>query len=182
MGLIHIYHGDGKGKTSAAIGQAVRFAGRGGHAVIARFLKNDDSGEVSALGKLDNVTVLPCERSFGFTWQMTEEEKREAADYYRGLLENAVEAAVRCCRDHKDAPLTVLLVLDELCGAIRSGLVPEDEVLGFLDRRRPGNLEVVITGRGPSQALLSRGDYVTEMRMEKHPYTAGITARRGIEY
>ena len=85
-GLVHIYCGDGKGKTTAAVGLAVRMQGCGYPVVIARFLKTDDSGEVRALKNLPGITVIPCKKTFGFTWQMTREEKKEAALYYSGLV------------------------------------------------------------------------------------------------
>ena len=72
-GLIHIYCGDGKGKTTAAVGLAVRAAGRGKRVLISRFLKTEDSGEVKMLRLLPGVTVLPCERTFGFLFRMSEE-------------------------------------------------------------------------------------------------------------
>ena len=92
-GLIHIYCGDGKGKTTAALGLALRAVGRGKRVVIARFLKNDDSGEIGPLSRLGGVTLIPCRRSFGFTWNMTPEERAEAAAYYGGLLEEAWKLA-----------------------------------------------------------------------------------------
>ena len=86
-GLIHIYCGDGKGKTTAAMGAAVRAAGRGYRVLILRLLKTDDSGEVKALSSLCGIRLLPCLRSFGFSWNMTPEQKKEAAVYYSGQLE-----------------------------------------------------------------------------------------------
>ena len=180
MGCIHIYCGDGKGKTSAAVGLAVRMAGSGGRAVVARFLKNDDSGEVSALSRIPGITVIPCRRTFGFTWQMTQEQKAEAAEYCRELLEEGfreAEGAVPAGSGHP----SVLLVLDEVCAAVGSGLLSEQAVLSFLDHR-PENLEVVLTGREPKDSFLSRADYVTEMKKLVHPFDRGLAARKGIEY
>ena len=79
MGLVHIYCGDGKGKTSAAIGLAVRAAGSGRRVVIARFLKTDNSGEVEILKRLPEVTLIPCRKNFGFVRSMDEETKKECA-------------------------------------------------------------------------------------------------------
>ena len=75
-GLIHIYHGDGKGKTTAAIGSAVRAAGRGKRVLIARFLKTDDSGEVTGLAHVPGITLLPCDRNFGFSWEMSAVQRK----------------------------------------------------------------------------------------------------------
>ena len=79
QGLLHIYCGDGKGKTSAAVGMAVRAAGCGMKVLVIRFLKNENSGEVEVLRSIPGITVPPCERTFGFVFRMTEEQKQEAA-------------------------------------------------------------------------------------------------------
>ncbi len=183
MGCIHVYCGSGKGKTTAAVGLAVRFAGRGGSVIIARFLKNDDSGEVRGLRTIPGIRVIPCRKTFGFTWQMSGEQRKEAAEYYRELFREAAALSLKACGPGEDgAELPkVLLVLDEFCGAVHAGLMEEGELLRFLDER-PGNLEVAVTGRDPSEVLLDRADYVTEMKMVKHPYQQGIRARAGIEY
>ena len=97
MGCVHLYCGDGKGKTTAAIGLAVRAAGAGKQVVAARFLKTDQSGEVEILKRLPEVTLIPCEKTFGFTWKMTDEVKREAADYYKSMFETACREAVKRC-------------------------------------------------------------------------------------
>ena len=86
MGCVHLYCGDGKGKTTAAIGLAVRAAGAGKQVVAARFLKTDQSGEVEILKRLPEVTLIPCEKTFGFTWKMTDEVKQEAANELGSLI------------------------------------------------------------------------------------------------
>ena len=171
QGLIHIYCGDGKGKTSAALGLAVRAAGSGLKVLAARFLKNDRSGEVPVLEQISGIQVLSCEKSFGFSWTMTPQEKQEAGEYYTGLLRRAFDLG---------ADLDVL-VLDEICGAVSLGFIDEKVLLDALSRK-PKGLEVVMTGRIPSEALLELADYVTEMKALKHPYEKGIEARAGIEY
>ena len=173
MGLVHIYCGDGKGKTSASTGLAVRAAGRGFRVVIARFLKNDDSGEVEILKSVPGITVLPCEKEFGFVFAMDEAAKREATEYYKELFRKAAAAVQEI---HAD-----LLVMDEIMAAMFYNMVPEQEVLQFL-KTRPENLEVVMTGRDPSEAICEVADYITEMKMIRHPYEKGISARMGIEY
>lgn len=173
MGLVHVYCGDGKGKTSAAIGLAVRMAGRKERVVIARFLKTDDSGEVLALQAIPEITVIPCEKTFGFVFSMDEETKKEAAAYNTELFRYAVKLA-----GEKEAKL---LVLDEIMAAMNYGMVSEAEVLDFL-KHRPKELEVVLTGRNPSEAIMEAADYISEIKKIRHPYEKGISARIGIEY
>lgn len=176
-GLIHIYHGDGKGKTTAAIGSAVRAAGRGKRVLIARFLKTDDSGEVTGLAHVPGITLLPCDRNFGFSWEMSAVQRKAAAVYYDNLLRMAWEMAAGL----DGGPGYDMLVPDEVIGACGLGFVREDMVIGKL-RSKPDGLEVVMTGRGPSDGLMECADYITEMVMGRHPFERGIPAREGIEY
>ncbi len=173
QGCVHIYCGDGKGKTSAAIGLAVRAAGRGNRVAVARFLKNDDSGEIPVFEKLPGIELVPCSRSFGFVSQMDEETRRQAAVYYQKVFDDVWRYA-------KEENFDVL-ILDEIMAACNYGLVSEESVLQML-RGRPGTMEIVLTGRNPSEKLLEQADYVSEICMRKHPYTKGICAREGIEY
>ena len=169
MALVHIYCGDGKGKTSAAVGMAVRAAGRGLKVVMVRFLKSDDSGAV--LGHIPGITVIPCERTFGFVSSMDRETREQAARWNLEQFFRAVELAERAD----------LLILDEIMAAMTYGMVPEERVLEFLEAR-PGGLEVVLTGRSPSERILGAADYVSEIQKVRHPYDRGILARKGIEY
>lgn len=170
-GLIHIYCGDGKGKTTAAMGLAVRCAGSGRKVRLLQFLKDGKSSEFASLAHVPGIEVIPQTRTFGFTWTLTPEERAEAAAYYAGLLEEAFRRA----GDFD------LLILDEALGACTTGMVDESRLLALLDGK-PEPLEIVLTGRDPSPALLDRADYVTEMKMVKHPFEKGVSAREGIEY
>lgn len=170
---VHIYCGDGKGKTTAAIGLAVRACGSGKKVLMTRFLKTDHSGEVAALAVLPGITVSPCERSFGFFTKMSEQQKKEAAVYYSKLLHGTLLKVKERNYD--------MLVLDEVMAVCNYGLVDEDMVLEFL-HHRPEGLEVVLTGRNPSRQLIESADYVSEIKKIKHPYDCGIQARKGIEY
>ena len=164
MGCVHIYCGDGKGKTTAAVGLAVRMQGCGGYVIAARFLKTDESGEVGALKSLPGIELLPCDRSFGFTWQMTDAQREEASGYYGAMFERARERAL------------------ELCDRLEEKEREEKKnAVDFL-RKRPHNLEVVMTGRNPSEELLGEADYISEIVCRRHPFEKGMTARRGIEY
>lgn len=171
-GLIHLYCGEGKGKTTAAMGLAVRCAGRGNRIVIAQFLKDGTSGECRVLAKLDGVTLLAANPSGKFSTQMSEEEKRETAA--------AITRTFAAARGFATREGARLLVLDEVCAAISCGFLDENEVLDLLDSR-PDGLEVVLTGRGPSERLLARADYITEMVKRRHPFDKGVAAREGIE-
>ena len=155
-GLIHLYCGGGKGKTTAAVGLTVRCAGRGNKVVFAQFLKDGTSGECRVLAKLPEVTVMAANPVGKFSFRMTDAEKRETADALTRTFDAATGFAVR---EHAR-----LLVLDEVCAAISCGFLDEKTVVKFLETK-PATLEVVLTGRGPSEALQAHADYITEMKM-----------------
>ena len=173
--MIQIYCGDGKGKTTAALGLAVRAAGREKRVLIARFLKTDDSGEVPVLSGIPNIQVMPCKKTFGFYFRMTDQQKKEAADYYSHQFEE-----VKAHAGEFD-----LVILDEIMAACNYQLVSEDAVVRWLKQQKEQDvheLEIVLTGRNPSQRMQELADYITEMKMIRHPYEKGISARMGIEY
>lgn len=172
QGLIHLYFGDGKGKTTAAVGLSVRAAGAGKRVLFAQFLKDGSSSELNVLRALQNVEVACCTQNFGFFKAMDGQTKATAQKAYSALLEDVMR---------RSADGVNLFVLDEAVAACNYGLIEETALLDFL-RRRPETLEVVLTGRNPSQHLLDAADYVTEMRKRKHPFDRGIAARRGVEF
>lgn len=171
-GLIHIYCGDGKGKTTAAMGLSVRAAGCGMKVVLIQFMKCGDSGEIPLMKELPNLTFACVNKNLGFSWNMTEEEKEEAKNLYQQLFRNAVRLAAE-----QDADM---LVMDEFMSAYNYGWIEQREALEFL-QNKPEKLEVVLTGRDPGEELIALADYVTEMRKIKHPFEKGIPARKGIE-
>ncbi|MDD3192536.1 MAG: cob(I)yrinic acid a,c-diamide adenosyltransferase [Oscillospiraceae bacterium] len=171
LGLVHLYHGDGKGKTTAAMGLALRAAGRGYPVLIVQFLKRGDSGEIRALEQL-GIRTLAYPQLPGFSFRMTAEQKKSCLIAHMGNLERA--------RAYCAAAPEGLLVLDEAVGACRKGLLEEQALLHFL-KNRPRGWEVVLTGRDPSAALLQAADYVTQMKKEKHPFDLGVPARDGVE-
>ncbi|MCC8163633.1 MAG: cob(I)yrinic acid a,c-diamide adenosyltransferase [Lachnospiraceae bacterium] len=170
-GCLQIYCGDGKGKTTASVGLAVRAAGTGLKVLFCQVMKDGSSGEVKMLQQL-GVTYRCCTEHFGFYWNMNEEQKRAAAKAYTAIF---LEAAQKARDEEYD-----LLIVDEFMSAYNHGLIDQKEALHFL-MNRPEHLEIVLTGRDPGEELVELADYVTEMRKVKHPFKKGIPARRGIE-
>ena len=170
-GLIHIYCGDGKGKTTAAVGLTLRSAGAGNRVVFTQFFKDGRSSEISLLRQIPGISVLHTKTVGGFWKRMTAEQQAQASRDYTELFHIACERA-----KNMD-----LLVLDEVISACNHGAVPEEALQEFL-QNKPEHLEVVLTGRNPSEALLAQADYVTEMKKIKHPFDRGVLARKGIEY
>lgn len=169
---IHIYCGDGKGKTTAAVGLAVRAAGNGKKVVLTQFLKDGSSSELNILRELPQIKVLSCTKKFGFFWNMSEEQKAEAQKAYTELFEKAVHEAID---SH-----AFLLVMDEFVAAYNHGMIDREKALNFL-KDKPEELEVVLTGREPAPELVELADYVSEIQKRKHPFDQGIPARKGIE-
>ena len=149
--MVHLYCGEGKGKTTAAMGLALRMAGRGRAVVIAQFLKGADSGERLALAQVPGVRLLEVPERVKFSFQLTPAEREAERTRNTRLLALARKAAPSCD----------LLVLDEVCAAVNTGLLPLEDVLDCLDSL---SCEVVLTGRDPAPELRDRADYLTEMR------------------
>lgn len=171
--MLHIYHGDGKGKTTAAMGLVLRMLGTGNRVFIVQYLKGRPSGEVKALVANPAVTLLRGKPEMKFAFQMTEEEKAQAKDQQMKQMYLAFSALYE--------ERAQLLILDEALDAINTGTLDEDALLDAI-KACPVHAEIVLTGRNPSSKLLELADYVTCMKSEKHPYDRGIAAREGIEY
>ncbi|MBD5448192.1 MAG: cob(I)yrinic acid a,c-diamide adenosyltransferase [Treponema sp.] len=171
--MVHLYYGGGKGKTTAALGLALRAAGNGWRVVVVQFLKGRRTGELAALGKLGAV-VLRGKAGGRFVPQMTAAEREET----RAICDANFARARDLC-DADAGP--VLLVLDEICAAYGSSLVDTGAVDAFL-AAVPERVEVVLTGREPPEGFFARADYVTEMRCVRHPFDAGVAARSGVEF
>lgn len=171
--MIHIYSGKGKGKTTAAVGLAVRAAGAGMRVHFCQFLKNGSSSEINVLRGLENVTVRYCEECSKFTFQMNEEEKIIVKNAHNKLL-NEINRLI--CSDSVD-----VVVIDEIFGAYNSMLVDKKEVRNIVINC-PEHIELILTGRSPASIFRKYADYYSVIRAVKHPYNNGITARKGIEY
>lgn len=174
--MIHVYHGDGKGKTTAAMGLALRAVGRGWPVAVCQFLKDGTSGEVRMLASMPGVTVLHVTPPARFTASMNDEERAAT----RAEQDDNLRRVVGLVR----AGEARLVVLDELAAALRAGLVDEAlvrEALSLASGEQDGP-ELVVTGRRPPEFVKEAADYITEMRCERHPFEEGVTAREGVEY
>ena len=163
--MIHVIEGDGKGKTSAAVGMCVRAAGHSLKVLFVQFLKDDSSGEIDALRRL-GVKTLHCPINYGFLFQVTEEQKQETKSEYHNMMEEATLSDAQ------------LIVLDEVIHAINFGLVNRE----YIERVLEKDAEIVLTGRDAPDWLLDQADYVSDIKKIKHPYDKGIQARMGIEF
>jgi len=170
-GLVQVYTGDGKGKTTAALGLALRAAGQGLRVYIIQFMKGwPDYGELNALRHQPNITLVQFGRP-----EFVDRENPDPQD-----VRMAQEAWQRGLDVLSDGRYDVV-VLDEINVALDYGLVSLQQVLALLEAK-PGHVELVLTGRNAHPEVVQRADLVTEMRAVKHPYGAGVDGRRGIEY
>ena len=168
-GFVQVYTGDGKGKTTAAVGLAVRAAGHGINSYIGQFMKGQPYGEVAALREHRNITI----EQFGSAHCIRREEVTEE-DHSRA------HTGLKRPREAMLSGSYEVVVLDEINVAIFFGLVAEDDVLDFL-ACRPANVEIVLTGRKATERLIRKADLVTEFKQVKHYYEKGVLARDGIE-
>lgn len=166
---VQVYTGNGKGKTTAAMGLAMRAAGQGLTVKIVQFMKGRDTGEIASLQKL-NIELVRASHSEKFYHMMTDDEKAALRSDAQSVLKQ-----VDGWLDRID-----LLVLDEALGALTCGVLEMNELLGIIDSR--GGTEIVITGRNAPDEIIGKADLVTEMREVKHYMSKGVNARRGIEY
>lgn len=167
-GLLHLYWGDGKGKTTAAMGLALRALGSGKRVVIVQFLKGGKSGEIPLLEQL-GAKIYRGKAGQKFVFQMNDAEKAAT----RKLQNANLRAAQQEPAD--------LLILDEAGSAWELDMV-DKELLKAVVLERPAEQECVLTAHGAPDWMLEAADYSTEMKCHRHPYQKGIAAREGIEY
>jgi len=171
QGLVQVYTGDGKGKTTAAVGLAVRALGQGLRVLLVRFLKpaEPESGEIAFLQGTPNLEILTS--GLGILGPAPDREAVAAS----------VGATFAHARREAASGAFDLVILDEVNNAVHRGYLPVTELLDFIEER-PAGVELVLTGRNAPAALLARADLVTRMEKLKHPLDAGVPARRGMEY
>lgn len=169
QGYFQVYTGDGKGKTTAALGLALRASGRGLPVYIGQFMKGQDYGELHALPRLESVTHEQYgDPGWVYKGKVTEAQRALAAEGLRRGREALLSGKYR------------IVILDEINMAIWFELIPLEAALELLDQR-PQETELIFTGRRADPAIIERADLVTEMREVKHYYTQGVPAREGIE-
>ncbi|HHU62837.1 MAG TPA: cob(I)yrinic acid a,c-diamide adenosyltransferase [Clostridiales bacterium] len=173
-GYIQVYTGDGKGKTTAALGLAFRAIGGGFKVIMIQFLKGRDTGELHSIEYVrphfEIYRFCQCKEFF---WHLSDIERNELKDdMQRGLafIKNILENN-----------MCDLLILDEIIGAVNNGLLQESTLCHLLDQK-PQGMEVVITGRDVPKLLAKKADLITEMKQVKHYMNKGVKARKGIEY
>lgn len=172
-GLIQLYIGNGKGKTTAAIGQSIRACAAGKKIFFAQLLKDDRGNELKILKNLSGITVAAAPKSLPFWFQMSEEQKREYREFAKAVFDEAKRRAFLAQAD--------VVVLDEIIDAVDLGVIDRAEFIEFL-LNKPVSVELVLTGHKADEEIVGLCDYVSEVRAIKHPFDRGIPAREGIEF
>jgi len=172
-GLVHIYTGDGKGKTTAAMGLAFRASGYAYNICILQFLKARNTGEKLAAKNINDITYKRANTSTKFTIQMNEQEKN--------ILKKEINISWNKLKQNISENNYDLLILDEIMAVINNNFLSVNQLENFINEK-PRKLEVIMTGRKAPQELIEVADYVTEMKLIKHPFSKNIKARKGIEF
>ena len=173
-GYVQIYTGNGKGKTTAALGLAFRAVGDGMKVVMVQFLKSNKTGELnSAQIHSSNFQIHRFEKRRGFVWTLNETERLEL----KGEIQEAFSFVKAVVRERK----CDILILDEIMAAMYNNFLEISEVLELINNK-PEDMEIILTGRNAPKELIERADLVTEMKDIKHYYEKGVVAREGIEY
>jgi len=172
-GMVQVYTGDGKGKTTAAVGAAVRACGSGLKVLFCQFLKNGklESGEEKMLKAMENVKYLKFDEMSPFFEKNIDME----------ALEERVAEDIELTFKEINSGKYQMAVLDEAVHLISLKLIKQEELIRLI-KLRPAGIEIILTGRGAGKELKNTADLVTEMKDVKHPFKAGLKARKGIEY
>lgn len=207
--MIHLYTGNGKGKTTAAVGLAVRAAGRNKKVIFAQFMKGNETGEIYLLEKLPLVTILRSEKNFGFYKSMSEMDKEELTNIHNLLMD---EILIKMVNQECD-----VLILDEITYPVKWNLLDRNKLNFILQCAKPipekkeqkckdseagtlqskadslkqdsnnkiidmKEIEIIMTGRDAADFMYDEADYITSMECVRHPYEKGVKARKGIEF
>lgn len=171
--FVHIYIGDGKGKSTAALGLALRAAGADLRVLYCQFLKQENASELTSLALIPNITVQKGEPTDGFLFFMDEEQRAAAAASALSRLETA--------KAHLQSGNFDIVVLDEFLWLLSSEILSVEEALALI-RSRAANCELVLTGGHAPAEIIDAADYVSDIQKIRHPFDRDIPARRGIEF
>ena len=199
--MIQLYTGDGKGKTTAAVGQAVRAVGSGYRVMFCQFMKGGETGELEVLKELSQVEIYRCEREFPFFNAMTDRDKEEITEIHNAIIRNIIRRFdglnnTGNISTNGSGAVGLMVVLDEITYPLNWGLIDVSlfkDLVGKVKALYNGRscdsgeeslsrIELVLTGREPDRFILENADYITEMKKLRHPFDWGIQARKGIEY
>lgn len=208
--MIQLYTGDGKGKTTAAVGQAVRAVGSGYRVMFCQFMKGGETGELEVLKELSQVEIYRCEREFPFFNAMTDWDKEEITEIHNEIIRNIIRRFdglnnTGNISTNGSGAVGLMVVLDEITYPLNWGLIDvnlfkdlvgkvkvlyneksggggEENGISNINEENLSRVELVLTGREPDRFILENADYITEMKKLRHPFDWGIQARKGIEY
>lgn len=199
--MIQLYTGDGKGKTTAAVGQAVRAVGSGYRVMFCQFMKGGETGELEVLKELSQVEIYRCEREFPFFNAMTDRDKEEITEIHNAIIRNIIRRFdglnnTGNISTNGSGAVGLMVVLDEITYPLNWGLIDVSLFKGLVGKMKAlyngrsgdsgeeslSRIELVLTGREPDRFILENADYITEMKKLRHPFDRGIQARKGIEY
>lgn len=170
MSMVHMYYGNGAGKTTAALGSALRASGAGMKVLYTRFFKGDDASEIISLRKLDNVSCLFPSANYSLGDDI-EGRRVDLSESYNGFLKELDEN----CKAYD------LVILDEILLAYALGLIDKSALIKLIGENK-ANTEFIMTGVAYDKELADMSDYVSNVVCEKHPYNRGTSARKGIEF
>ena len=173
--MIHLYTGDGKGKTTAAIGLSVRAAGAGLEVVFAQFMKGRDTSELKSLSSIEGITIVRNDKDLGWFDKDNADQVKEYTKAHNTILDEIETFIMNGQCD--------VLVLDEVTYPFNYGIIDKERLEKLVEGTSlPDGMELVLTGRNAPKFMSEAADYITEMKKIKHPYDKGVDARLGIEY
>lgn len=173
-GYVQVYTGNGKGKTTAAVGQAIRSAGNGLKVYMLQFLKTGETGELEIAKLLgDKFQIFRFQTQEGFFWNLNDKEK--------AILQTEVNTAYDFAMEVVKNAKCDVFILDEIMGVLSNKLLTEEQIINLIDNK-PINMELILTGRNAPDSIINKADLVTNMEKVKHYIDNGVYAREGIEY
>ncbi len=170
--MIQTYFGYGKGKTTSAIGSAIRCAGCKNKVLFVQLLKNNDSSEFKTLECIESIDVIFCDKHYCLYDNLDKEQTDAFSKAYRKLV---FEDVAKIFKNYQ------MIIFDEILDAVDFGYIDEDELVKFISSLG-AQTEVIMTGHKISEKIIEMSDYVSEIKAVKHPYDKGVTSRKGIEY